>query len=747
MSDHDPATLQIEVDELGSHFVLRTSRAAVAAGLPEAAPAGDDARVAPAIPAVAAALRALVDDDADVELEPRAGALLDTVGRLPETASAVAHLCEHKPGRPGVVIAAAREAAARAALGGLPEHRHDPTLDRWWIPANDEPLAALGDALDASSALAATPEVHERLGRFEQPSLTMAAVAGLELGRVVEVGDGRPGERRLRLCRRCHPELEAELREAGLDVSRSFDSWWVAIDAEHARLRELLAARPELDATPAVLDELDRAAARASEVAEIERLSAAREGPTEIDGVGLPLRPFQGAAVEYALRTRRTFLADEPGLGKTVQALASIAAADAFPALVVCPASLRLNWIREASRWLPDRTTRVAAGTEPVDGVDVHVTSFESLHRQVERFRAEPLRALVVDESHFCKNPAARRTKAVQAVADALSPDALVLLLTGTPIVNRPEELGAQLRILGRLDEVAGERTLARVHGSGRDLGQLNARLRRTCFVRRKKSEVLQQLPAKQRVVVPLELANRAEYRRLENDTAKWLREQAESDARFLDTLNGLTEDEREAAVRERGRATEQRTRHAQALVRIGKLTLLAARGKTDAAIEWISTILDADEKLVVFCRHLEIGDRLHAAFPTAALATGRLGADRRNEEIRRFQEDSECRLIVCSIDAAGVGVTLTSASNVAFVEMAWTPAAHDQAEDRVHRIGQREAVTAWYLLAADTIDEQIADAVERKRRLVDATSDGAVLRDEVPLDELLGQLVDRATG
>ena len=131
----------------------------------------------------------------------------------------------------------------------------------------------------------------------------------------------------------------------------------------------------------------------------------------------------------------------------------------------------------------------------------------------------------------------------------------------------------------------------------------------------------------------------------------------------------------------------------------------------------------------MVFTRHREIGDALLEAFPGAACATGRLDADGRAAEVERFQTDDACRLIVCSLDAAGVGLTMTAASNVAFVELGWTPAAHDQAEDRVHRIGQEEAVTAWYLLAADTIDERIAAVIDRKRELVRAATDGDARR------------------
>jgi SNF2 family DNA or RNA helicase len=243
---------------------------------------------------------------------------------------------------------------------------------------------------------------------------------------------------------------------------------------------------------------------------------------------------------------------------------------------------------------------------------------------------------------------------------------------------------------------------------------------------RRRKRDVLEQLPDKQRVVLPVELANRADYEEVSEDVASWLRRHAEADAGFLASLEGLGAAERAAAVAERGRATEQRARSAETLVRLGHLSLVAARGKLPMALEWIGDFLESGEKLVVFSRHREIADAVHADVPGAALATGALDADRRAAEVERFQTDEACRLIVCTLDAAGVGLTMTAASNVAFLELAWTPAAHDQAEDRVHRIGQASAVTAWYLLAQRTIDERVTEILDRKRRVVDATSDGA---------------------
>jgi hypothetical protein len=746
MDRPSPANATVGIEPMGSHFVVTTVPGDGLAGALVTVPhvLRDPVREphrwsAPAVPIVARAVRALVAMHPWIAVEPDAERLLTPVEQLPEGATAVAHFCEHKPGVPGVVIAMEPDPELRAALAQLPERRRDPVLGRWWIPAREGPLEALGDELDRFGTFTATPEVRKRVGRYEQPSLSMAAVVDVAHRCDVAVVENAAGEVGLRLCRRCHPDLEPELTALG-QVTRTFDSWWVSIHGDGG-LRALLEERPELRGGRDVLPALDAAAVQAEAADALEALSGAEEGRTDIDGLTAPLRPFQGAAVDYALRARRTFLSDEPGLGKTIQALATLEAAGAYPALIVAPASLRLNWLREAERWLPHRTRAGLSGGDAVGAHDIAVASYEIAHTLVDGAVTAPPGALVLDESHFCKNPTARRTQAVTAIAAALPEDAIVLLLSGTPVLNRPDELAAQLKILGRLDEIGGARRFARVYARGQELNVLNRRLRRTCFVRRRKADVLRHLPAKQRVIVPVAIANGGEYRAAQSNVAQWVRAQAEADEAFTREISGLDDDARAAATRERGRDAEQRARRAQALVRITQLALIAARGKLDGAKEWIANFLETGEKLVVFTRHREIGDALLEAFPGAACATGRLDADGRAAEVERFQSHDACRLIVCSLDAAGVGLTMTAASNVAFVELGWTPAAHDQAEDRVHRIGQEEAVTAWYLLAADTIDERIAAVIDRKRELVRAATDGTPAGHEAILDELLDWL------
>ena len=179
--------------------------------------------------------------------------------------------------------------------------------------------------------------------------------------------------------------------------------------------------------------------------------SSAFESNFEVEGLGGTLRPFQKAGVEYILKSKRCFVADEMGLGKTVEALAALEAANAFPALVVCPASLKLNWKREADKWLPQRTNSVMSG----DGAKADITIIN--YDVLKKFEAELLerrfKAVIYDESHMVKNSKARRTKLATKLAKGVP---YRLCLTGTPVLNRPNELLSQLSLLGRLDEFGG---------------------------------------------------------------------------------------------------------------------------------------------------------------------------------------------------------------------------------------------------------------------------------------------------
>jgi SWI/SNF-related matrix-associated actin-dependent regulator 1 of chromatin subfamily A len=604
-----------------------------------------------------------------------------------------------------------RDRAAGAPGGGatvpltLESWRLMGGLDAWISPAARRCIAALEDGRPAP------PAVLECSGVHEDPAFVLAP--GHDASLVVRFAKLRgalaPAPRRggtrehaqlaaIHADPFCVPQLDEFL--AGGEV-------WIDPDAL------------------ALLQEIREQHARA---AGLVALSSATDAPLRVDGLGGELKPFQRAGVSYLLERRRAFLADEQGLGKTIEALAAVEAAGAYPAVVVCPASLKLNWLRELERWLPQRSacalTGNGAGAGAPSGADITVVNYDIVAARLDELRALRPGALVLDESHYCKNAAAKRTQAVQRLSAAVPGDGLVLALSGTPVTNRPAELISQLRILGRLEDFgSGVRFGQRFRGPDAHL-RLHWHLRARCFVRRLKADVLPQLPAKTRAIVPVELDNEAEYRLAESDLVAWLRSQP-LDLRELDAKVA-------AALR------------AERLVRLEALKLLAARGKLHAALAWIHDFCSSGEPLVVFAHHREIQRAVLARFPTALHILGEDTAASRDAALQAFQAPDATeanRLIVCSLEVAGHGITLTRSSNVAFLELAWTPAKHDQAEDRCHRIGQQDAVNASYLLAAGTVDETISTLLERKRAVIGAVTDGREEDEEGVVDALVREL------
>jgi len=529
---------------------------------------------------------------------------------------------------------------------------------------------------------------------------------------------------------------EAHLVERGGRFYNRSASTGVAVPADPALARDLagfLELRPEVGIDESVRDVLDELVSEHERASATVSLSYAEDAELPELPLGGELHPFQRAGVRYALQRRRTFIADEQGLGKTIQALAAIEADEAFPAAVICPASVKLNWERETQRWLPQRSVAVVDGRadagwpSDAEGAEVVVLNYDILEAHLDRLLARGLRALVLDESHYVKNARAQRTKATIELASKLPDDALRLALTGTPVLNRPEELVSQLRALGRLGEFgSGARLSRRFRDAGSD-DRLHWNLRAQCYVRRTKKQVLPQLPSKRHDTVPVPLSNEHEYRLAEQDVIAWL-QTLPLDLKTLDAKVA-------AALR-----SEQ-------LVRLNNLRQLAANGKLPTALSWISDFLASGEPLVVFAEHVAMQRAVLDHFPGSAHILGADSTFKRQQAVDAFQAEDGPQLIVCSLKAASQGLTLTRASNVAFLELDWTPARHDQAEDRLHRIGQESAVTAWYLLAPNSIDETMGEVLERKRAVINAVTDGQVRVDESIVDAVVRDLRDRSAG
>ncbi len=486
-----------------------------------------------------------------------------------------------------------------------------------------------------------------------------------------------------------------------------------------------------------------------NDVSKLVDASRSVDAEISIPSIKAELLPYQRAGVSYASNARRTFIADEMGLGKTLQAIATIEYVyDSYPAVVVCPPSLILNWQAEYNRWLPDRKIAVVANRRefPEAGTyDVVVVGYSNITKWEKELSKH--RSYVFDESHYCKTVTAQRTKSAQKIAKSAPKEGIVLCLTGTPVTNRPSEYASQLDILGRLKEFGGlwgfyrrycnayQDSFGQWNISGHShLDELNDKLRGVCYIRRTKDQVLSELPPviHSPVVVEGSAAAMKEYKKAEADIVKYLVDRAKEIARELGEPVGS------AAVIARIKAESN-----EHLVRLSVLRRISARAKMPVVEEWVQQRIDDGKKVVIAAHHRDIVDELARKFGNLRIQGG-MSVEEVEEQKRKFQTlpVSEAPVIVLSIQAAKTGHTLTSAQDVLFVELPWTPADVDQTYSRCHRLGQKGSVVATYMLTDGTIDEEIYSLIERKRSVVNVATDGGVPTGEADTAQLLFDLM-----
>ena len=464
-----------------------------------------------------------------------------------------------------------------------------------------------------------------------------------------------------------------------------------------------------------------------------ETLAAAKSVTAELDIPTLQgsLLPYQKAGILYAVNAKRSFIADDMGLGKTIQAIGALELAAAYPALVVCPPGLVLNWKKEFAKWLPHRRVEVVANRSELPDrkeLDVLVVGYSNIDHWCKSLLG--FKSYVFDESHYAKTPTAKRTKSAIKMARSADDGGLVLCLTGTPITNRPAEFGPQLDILGQLNKFGGLWGFYRRYcGAFRDrfgqwhidgatnLEELNDTLRATCYIRRTKDQVLSDLPAVRhsRVVVTGTPAAMKEYNEAREDIIQYITKRAREIA--LELGKPIWS----AAVQAKIKAESN-----EHLVRISVLRRLAAKAKMDSVYEWIDSKIATGDKVVVAAHHRDIVDAIAEHYCGLKIQGGMTVED--VEEVKaKFQSGDidEAPVIVLSIQAAKTGHTLTAAQDVLFVELPWTPADVDQTYSRCHRIGQKGSVMSTYMLASGTIDEEIFELIATKRSIVEAATEG----------------------
>lgn len=418
-------------------------------------------------------------------------------------------------------------------------------------------------------------------------------------------------------------------------------------------------------------------------------------------------------------------LGDEPGVGKTVQTVSVICALRPFPAVIVCPASLKQQWYREFAAAKKAPRIHVVSGSKErlPKGYDVYVMNYDLLYkREAELLHMNPA-LYVFDEAQELRNPQARgKHRAASATRLVRQRSKGALLLTGTPIENRPAELWRLLHLTEPrkwprfvdyaaryLKPIRGKevgRVIRTQAGRVERLNELHLLVDQT-MLRRLKTEVLKDLPPKNRrsVLVQIDDGSMKHYRDAEKDVVAWLKALGKFD-----------------------RAVE--AKKAESIVKLTMLRRIAAVGKLRAAIpQYLQSWFDSHSRqpLVIFGYHKDVMLGLHRICTKLGLRTVGIGggesSEKRQKAVDLFQS-GKADVFLAPIRSAGVGLNLQRASEALFVERIWTPSGMIQAEDRVYRIGSKRPVTITYLDAAGTVDEHLARIVEAKQKLIRAVVD-----------------------
>jgi len=427
-------------------------------------------------------------------------------------------------------------------------------------------------------------------------------------------------------------------------------------------------------------------------------------------------KKFQGQGIRFLDQKKRAILGDEMGLGKTIQVLGLLAIRHhTRPVVIVCPANAKYVWEEQMEEHTKFLECVVVSGRKPypVDK-DIIIINYDIVSYWADALLKLKPKALIMDECQKIKNRKSLRTKACKK----LSKHARILIpLSGTPIVNRPVEYFPVLNMLypnefrsfwkfafRYCNPRKGFKGRGWLFDGATNIDELRERVA-PFFIRRLMDEVGEDLPNKERILIPVDIDNLKEYEKVRDDFVGWLKER-------------------------RTKRQVTRAMKAEEFVRVGQLRQIIGQGKIKPAIAWIKDYLeDTGKKLAVFCYHRKVLAELVKAFPGSAV--GGKSGEKRKQEVKKFQTKDSCRLFLGTIGADKEAITLTAADATLTIELWWVPGDHDQVDNRVRRIGQTSSkVFNYYLTARDTIDDMIWKVLNKKRKVIERLLDGKDVSD-----------------
>ena len=416
-----------------------------------------------------------------------------------------------------------------------------------------------------------------------------------------------------------------------------------------------------------------------------QNLTTATDANINIPTLQLDLYPYQRAGVAYATEKQRTFIADEMGCGKSLQAIATTEHTNQYPALIICPTSLTEDWKNKIQQALPNRTIQTIEGrkTPNMTETDYTIIGYPNIHAQKQHLNNQKHNTLILDESHYCKNPDAQRTKAAKQIAKNIPTTGNILLLTGTPITNMPAEYAPQLEILDQIDNFGGRWNFYKrycgaykdnwghwqIHGSTNNKELLN-KLQTTCYIRREKEQVLTDLPpiTYNTIHTTMDKKHRTMYNHALNDLQEWYTQQQEQLAQQQGT--------NPTAARIRAHYA---TQNYENLIQLTELRKIAAQSKIPHALEWTQNANDQNQKIVIAAHHRHIVQTIANELNAPMIIGGQPPKDTEKAK-QEFQNNPNTMNIIISIDAAAHGHTLTASH----------PRTLTPSHPRTHRQGQR---------------------------------------------------------
>nr|XP_005279794.1 SWI/SNF-related matrix-associated actin-dependent regulator of chromatin subfamily A-like protein 1 isoform X2 [Chrysemys picta bellii] len=491
--------------------------------------------------------------------------------------------------------------------------------------------------------------------------------------------------------------------------SRNYDMKtrkWSFLLEDYPRLMEAVQRLPSVEVEPlpkpviqAFAPQFDEPAWRVSDIPEAD-LSA-------VDSkIVMSLMPFQREGVNFAIsREGRLLLADDMGLGKTIQAICIAAYyRKEWPLLVVTPSSVRFTWAEAFHRWLPslspESTNVILTGKDNLSAKLINIISFDLLSKMDKQLK-DTFQVVIIDESHFLKNT---KTARCQAAMPLLKAAKRAILLSGTPAMSRPAELYTQIvavrptffpqfHSFGLRYCDAKKMPWGWDYSRSSNLGELKLLLEESVMIRRLKSDVLSQLPAKQRKMVVV----------------------------APEGMNAKTKAELAATAKEMSKGYKSKQQEKEALLLFYNRT---AEAKIRSVIEYILELLESGrDKFLVFAHHKIVLNAISKALENKHVGyiriDGSTSSAERQSLCQKFQFSEKHSVAVLSLTAANTGLTLSSADLVVFAELFWNPGVLIQAEDRAHRIGQTSSVNVHYLVAKGTADDYLWPMIQEKIKVL----------------------------